>query len=182
MLPNTNKSAEFLSEEERRSIDELTSLLTPIPRLKRRYWLMAFVIMSHALVTSILAIFEPELYVETLVSPTIEDTSFLVENTRLRGFFGLTLILSWIVFRNNQKWAVRIIDLAILFVCSTTILFYVNLISMGHFEATTSTLIFTVWRPLLVTMLFMLRKRMKAYLGSLRKFREQTELEWTPFQ
>lgn len=137
--------------------------------------------MSHACVTSILAIFEPELYVETLVSPTIENTSFLVENTRLRGFFGLTLILSWIVFRNNQKWAGRIIDLAILFVCSTTILFYANLISIGHFEATTSTLIFTVWRPLLVTMLFMLRKRMKAYLGSLEKFREQTESERTPF-
>jgi len=181
MLPNTNKSAEFLSEEERRSIDELTLSLTPIPQLKRRYWIVAFIIVSHALGTSIFAIFKPELYVETLVSPTIENTSFLVENTRLRGFFGLTLILSWIVFRNNQKWAVRIIDLAILFVCSSTILFYVNLISMGHFEATTSTLIFTVWRPLLVTLLFMLRKRMKAYLGSLKKFREQTELERTPF-
>jgi hypothetical protein len=181
MLPSTSESNLLLSKEERRSIDELTLSLTPIPRLKRRYWIVAFIVVSHALATSILAIFKPELYVSMLVSPSIDNTSFLVRNTTLRGLFGLSLILGWIVFRNNEKWAIRIIDLAIFFVCSTTILFYTNLISMGHFEATTSTLVFTVWRPLLVALLFMLRKRMRDYLGNLKKFREQTKLTTTPW-
>jgi hypothetical protein len=180
MLPNASKSSALLSAEERRSIKELALSLTPVPKLKRRYWIVAFVIVSHGLVTSILAILQPELYVAMLVSPSIENTSFLVQNTRLRGFFGLTLILGWMVFRDNEKWATRIIDLAILFVCSSTAFFYINLMRLGHFEATSSTLLFTVWRPALIIMLFTLRKRIKLYLRSLKKHQEQNELGTTP--
>jgi hypothetical protein len=169
-----SKAPSFLSKEERSALDELTVSLTPLPELKRRYWMAAFLVVSHGIASSILAILKPEVYVHTLISPSIDGAEFLVRNTRVRGVIGFSLILGWLVFRNNEKWASRIITFGIVFVIVSTLFFYVTLIRLGAFESTASTLLFTVWRPILLILLFILRARMRDYLRDLKKLEART--------
>ena len=156
-----------LSNEELIALRDISLSITPLPKLKRSYTLISYLICAQALLLSCVAIVSPEWFVENLISPSIKETEFLLINTQIRGVFILLIVPLWLKNMFNEKWAIRIINVAIVWVILMSALDFLKVFYLKIFDTTIYAFIFTLWRPILVASMLFMRAKMKDYFRAL---------------
>jgi len=156
-----------LSNDELFALRDISLSITPLPKLKRSYILISYLICAHALLLGCVAIVSPEWFIENLISPSIEETEFLLINTQIRGMFIFFIVPLWLKNMLNAKWSTRIINVAIVWVILMSALDFLKVFYLKIFDATPSTALFTVWRPILVATMLFVRAKMNDYFRAL---------------
>ena len=151
------------SPEELLALRDISLSNTPLPSLKKRYIFISYLICCHALLLGFVAVVSPEWFIENLISPSIEETESLLRNTKIRGMFIFFIVPLWLSNMFNEKWSTRIINVAIVWVILMSAHDFWKVFYIKIFAATPSTVIFTVWRPILIATMLFMREKMRDY-------------------
>jgi len=81
--------------------------------------------------------------------------------------FILLIVPLWLKNMFNEKWSIRIINVAIVWVILMSALDFLKIFYLKIFDATIYTSLFTVWRPILVATMLFMRAKMKDYFRAL---------------
>jgi len=163
MVLNDHNVRVSLNQDELVSLKDLSLSLTSIPRLEKRYWIGAFLICAQAIILGLVGIISPEWFIEHLLSPSIEETDFLIRNTRIRGIVVILLTLFWLSKMYDEKWSTRITNVAMVWVVVMSIGDFLKVYFLGVIEATSEAILFTAWRPTVVFLIYNMRIKMNDY-------------------
>jgi hypothetical protein len=174
MVLQENIAPVSLNQDELVALKDISLSLTPIPKLKKRYLFASFLICAQAVIFGLVAVISPEWFVEHLISPSIEETDFLVSNTRIRGSFTIFIVFLWLFKMYDEKWSTMITNVAIVWVVVMSILDFLKVFYLDIFEATPESALFTIWRPTLVFLIYYMRSKMNEYFRA-RKLHELSQ-------